>query len=174
MKTYKILGIIVDLILIIIAISSMLLFIISMSSCGKTNIDTTVVQDPEEYQITNNGFENKHDRIAKTMYDVLIDSSLVKEINIKNTYENPTTSYQVVDDGILVSIKYNKNNQLLHRTYYGSLYHVAPTLVNNVEMMCHQYNNRNGYNIQMLVYNDDVHEIRIYDYNVYTTLVIKL
>lgn len=174
MKTYKILGIIVDLILIIIAISSMLLFIISMSSCSKTNIDNTVVQDPEEYQITNNGFENKHDRIAKTMYDVLIDSSLVKEINIKNTYENPTTSYQVVDDGILVSIKYNKNNQLLHRTYYGSLYHVAPTLVNNVEMMCHQYNNKNGYTIQMLVYNDDVYEIRVYDYNMHTTLVIKL
>ena len=174
MKTYKILGIIVDLILIIIAISSMLLFIISMSSCSKTNIDNTVVQDPEEYQITNNGFENKHDRIAKTMYDVLIDSSLVKEINIKNTYENPTTSYQVVDDGILVSIKYNKNNQLLHRTYYGSLYHVAPTLVNNVEMMCHQYNNKNGYTIQMLVYNDDVYEIKVYDYNMHTTLVIKL
>ena len=152
----------------------MLLFIISMSSCSKTNIDTTVVQDPEEYQITNNGFENKHDRIAKTMYDVLIDSSLVKEINIKNTYENPTTSYQVVDDGILVSIKYNKNNQLLHRTYYGSLYHVAPTLVNNVEMMCHHYNNKNGYTIQILVYNDDVYEIRVYDYNMYTTLVIKL
>lgn len=174
MKTYKILGIIVDLILIIIAISSMLLFIISMSSCGKTNIDNTVVQDPEEYQITNNGFENKHDRIAKTMYDVLIDSSLVKEINIKNTYENPTTSYQVVDDGILVSIKYNKNNQLLHRTYYGLLYHVAPTLVNNVEMMCHHYNNKNGYTIQLLVYNDDVYEIRVYDYNMHTTLVIKL
>lgn len=174
MKTNRILGIIVDLILIIILIGSVSLFLISMHSCGKMNTDNTVIQDREEYQITNNGFENKHDRIAKTMYDVIVDSSITEQINYKNTYKNPIVSYQVIDDGLLVSVKYTVNNQLLHRSYYGSLYHVAPTLVNNVEMMCHQYNNKNGYNIQMLVYNDDVYEIRIYDYNIYTTLVIKL